>query len=57
MKDIFFFLTMLAFFLTIFSYTLQKLFKLVKNPLFIHFESRQFMTLTLTFTHQFLQPV
>ena len=44
----------ISFFLTIFSYTLQKLFKLVKNSLFLHFESRHFMTLTLTFTFIFI---
>ena len=33
-KDIFFFFNHISFFLTIFSYTLQKLFKLVKNPFF-----------------------
>ena len=56
-KRYFFLFNHISFFLTIFSYTLQKLFKLVKNPFFLHFESRHFMTLTLTFTYQFLQPV
>ena len=56
-KRYFFFITIFVFFLP-FSATLHKKgFKLVKNPFFLHFENRQFMTLTLTFKHQFLQPV
>ena len=52
-KDTFFFITILVFFLPSSATLLKKVFKLVKNPFFRHFEIGQFMTLTLTFIHQF----
>ena len=54
-KIYFFYITTLMFFLPSSATLHRKKFKLVKNPSFLHFEIRQFMT--LTFIHQFLQPV
>ena len=50
-KDTSFYITILVFFLPSSATLRKKVFKLVKNPFFLHFESRQFMT--LTFIHQF----
>ena len=56
-EDTIFYITILVLFLPSSATLHKKGFKLVKNPLFLHFESRQLMTLTMTFIHQFLQPV